>query len=92
MMSLPCVPGGSRPSSVMRIVFGLRCTLVCVAKMWVSSPPPIPQASAPSAPMVQLWLSPRSAAPPMAGDGHLKLRFFPPYRHLALFDRPLTAI
>jgi hypothetical protein len=29
--------------------------------MWVSSPPPIPHANAPSAPMVQLWLSQMNA-------------------------------
>ena len=44
----------------MRIVFGLRCHSVCVASTWPTSVVPMPKASAPSAPWVEVWLSPQT--------------------------------
>ena len=62
--SLAVTPRGGLPSKRARMVFGFCCTMVWVASTCVSSLVPIPQASAPSAPWVQVWLSPQSSVTP----------------------------
>ena len=54
----------------MRMFFGLRCQMVCVASTWPSSPP-MPNASAPSAPWVEVCESPHSMITPGLGDALL---------------------
>ena len=46
------------------MVLGFLCTMVCVARMWTTSLMPMPNASAPSAPLVQVWLSPQITVVP----------------------------
>ncbi len=62
--SLPLTPAPSRPSRRMRSVFGLRCHKVCVASTCATSLEPMPKASAPSAPWVDVWLSPQTISIP----------------------------
>jgi hypothetical protein len=62
--SLAVTPMPSSPSTVMRIVAGLRCHSVCVASTCATSVMPIPKASAPSAPWVEVWLSPQTMSMP----------------------------
>ena len=57
-------PFAGAPRKSTRIVFGFCCTTVCVASTCTSSVVPMPQASAPSAPWVQVWLSPQSSVLP----------------------------
>ena len=56
-MSLAVTPDGSTPVKVTRIDFGLLTRSVPVAIACSASDDPIPQASAPNAPWVQVWLS-----------------------------------
>ena len=64
MMSLAVTPGGRSPSTVMAIVPGRRCGSVCVARTCSTSLVPIPNASAPKAPWVEVWLSPQTIVRP----------------------------
>ena len=48
----------------MRMVRGLRCHSVCVASTWVTSDEPMPKARAPTAPWVEVWLSPQTSRAP----------------------------
>ena len=50
--------------SATRIVFGRRCGSVCVASTCSTSDVPIPNASAPNAPCVEVWLSPQTIVIP----------------------------
>ena len=43
-----------------RMVFGSRCHIVCVASTCLTSVAPMPKASAPNAPWVEVWLSPQT--------------------------------
>jgi hypothetical protein len=47
-------PLPSRPATLIRIVFGRRCQIDCVARTWLTSVVPMPNASAPSAPWVEV--------------------------------------
>ena len=58
------VTPSSEPLSSSRIVFGLRCGSVCVASTCSTSDVPIPNASAPTAPWVEVWLSPQTIVIP----------------------------
>ncbi len=62
--SFAVTPGGSSPSKMTRIVFGRCCESVCVASTCSTSDVPIPNASAPSAPCVDVWLSPQTIVIP----------------------------
>ena len=62
--SLAATPAASRPSTVTRRVFGLRCQSVCVASTCSTSLEPMPNASAPNAPWVAVWLSPHTSSMP----------------------------
>ena len=64
MRSLAVTPAGSRPSNRTRMVFGRRWISACVASTWVNSLEPMPNASAPSPPWVQVWLSPQTIRQP----------------------------
>ena len=48
----------------MRIVFGFACGSVCVASTCSTSEVPMPNASAPNAPCVEVWLSPQTIVIP----------------------------
>jgi len=74
LRSFAVTPGGRRPSNRTRIVAG-RCTRsVPVASACSASVEPMPQANAPIAPCVQVWLSgqttvaPGSTIPSSGGD------------------------
>ena len=54
----------SAPSTVMRSVRGLLCHSVCVASTCDTSVAPMPKASAPKAPCVEVWLSPHTISMP----------------------------
>ena len=64
MMSLAVTPGPRRPSTVMRIVLGLGCRIHCEAKTISTSDVPMPKATAPKAPCVDVWLSPQTIVIP----------------------------
>ena len=53
-MSFAPTPGASAPSKVIRIDFGLRWSTHCVASTWPTSVVPMPKASAPNAPWVEV--------------------------------------
>ena len=63
-MSLGVTPGGRVPSNVARSRLGRRCTMVCVASTCTTSLEPMPNASAPMPPWVQVWLSPHTSSVP----------------------------
>ena len=63
-MSFAVRPNGSSPSNAMRIVFGFACGSVCVASTCSTSDVPMPNASAPNAPCVEVWLSPQTIVIP----------------------------
>ena len=63
-MSLAVTPSGSSPTKSSSIVFGFRCGSVCVASTCSTSDVPMPKASAPSAPCVDVWLSPQTIVIP----------------------------
>ena len=62
--SLAETPAGSSPFTVMAIVLGLTCGSVWVASTCSTSLVPMPKASAPSAPWVEVWLSPHTIVRP----------------------------
>ena len=64
IMSLAVHPGPSSPAYVMRIVRGRRWGSVCVASTCSTSLVPIPNASAPKAPWVDVWESPQTIVMP----------------------------
>ena len=59
-MSFAVSPGGSVPANSSSIVFGRRWSSVCVASTCSTSDVPMPNASAPKAPWVDVWLSPQT--------------------------------
>ena len=63
-MSFAESPNGSSPANVMRIVLGSDCGSVCVASTCSTSDVPMPKASAPNAPCVDVWLSPQTIVIP----------------------------
>ena len=63
-MSLAVTPRGSSPSTVTAMVPGLACGSVCVASTCSTSLVPMPNASAPNAPCVDVWLSPHTMVMP----------------------------
>ena len=64
IMSLAVRPGGSVPTNSSSIVFGFCCGSVWVASTCSTSEVPIPKASAPKAPWVEVWLSPQTIVIP----------------------------
>ena len=64
MMSLAVTPWGSLPSTAMRKVLGLDCGSVCVASTCSTSLVPMPKASAPNAPWVEVCESPQTMVMP----------------------------
>ena len=62
--SLAPTCGPRRPSTVIRSVRGRFCQRVWVASTWLTSEAPIPKASAPNAPWVEVWLSPHTRVTP----------------------------
>ncbi len=64
MTSFAVTPGGSSPSNETRIVFGRCCARHCVASTCSTSDVPMPNASAPNAPCVEVWLSPQTIVIP----------------------------
>jgi hypothetical protein len=64
MMSLPVTPSGSVPSTVTRMFLAFFWVRVCVASTCSTSLVPMPCASAPKAPWVEVWLSPQTMVVP----------------------------
>ncbi len=64
IMSLAVTPCGSLPSTEMRKVVGLDCGSVCVASTCSTSLVPMPKASAPNAPCVEVCESPQTMVMP----------------------------
>ena len=64
MMSLALTPAASRPSTRTSYVFGRRWSRHWVARTISTSLVPIPNASAPNAPWVAVWLSPHTIVIP----------------------------
>ena len=64
MMSLAVTPGGSWPSTWTSMFLALAWINVCVASTCSTSLVPIPCASAPKAPCVEVWLSPQTIVVP----------------------------
>ena len=64
MMSLAVTPGGTSPSTSIAIHFGRDCGNVWVASTCSTSLVPMPNASAPNAPWVAVWLSPQTIVVP----------------------------
>ena len=64
MMSLAVTPAGSAPSTVTRMFFAFFWISVCVASTCSTSEVPMPCASAPKAPCVEVWLSPQTIVMP----------------------------
>ncbi|MCW0417670.1 hypothetical protein NB689_003424 [Xanthomonas sacchari] len=62
--SLAPTPGASGPSTVIAMVLALRCSRHWVASTWPTSLVPMPNASAPNAPCVEVWLSPQTMVMP----------------------------
>ena len=63
-MSFAVTPTGRSPSTVTAIVPGFACGSVCVASTCSTSLVPMPNASAPNAPCVDVWLSPHTIVMP----------------------------
>ena len=63
-MSFAVTPGGSSPTKETRSERGLRCGSVCVASTCSTSEVPIPNASAPKAPWVEVCESPQTIVSP----------------------------
>ena len=57
-------PNGSAPSTLMRMFKGRFCRSVWVASTCSTSEVPMPKASAPNAPWVEVWLSPQTMVMP----------------------------
>ena len=64
MMSLAVTPSGSLPSTVTRMFLAFFWVSVCVASTCSTSLVPMPMASAPKAPCVEVWLSPQTMVVP----------------------------
>ena len=64
MMSLAVTPSGSLPSTVTRMFLAFFCVSVWVASTCSTSLVPMPCASAPKAPWVEVWLSPHTMVVP----------------------------
>ena len=64
MTSLAVAPAGSSPSTVTAIVPGRCWGRVWVARTCSTSLVPMPKASAPKAPWVEVWLSPQTIVMP----------------------------
>ena len=64
MTSLAVTPKPSLSETLMRIVRGFICQSVCVAITWATCEAPIPNAMHPSAPCVEVWLSPHTIVSP----------------------------
>ena len=62
--SLAVTPAGSSPSTVMRMFRAGFWISVCVASTCSTSEVPMPKASAPKAPWVEVWLSPQTIVMP----------------------------
>ncbi len=62
--SLAVTPGPSRPATSIASVRGLRCSRHWVASTYPTSVVPMPNASAPNAPCVLVWLSPQTIVLP----------------------------
>src|SRR3979409_325879 len=58
--SFAVTPNRSSPSKSISIVFGFACGSVWVASTCSTSDVPMPNASAPNAPCVEVWLSPQT--------------------------------
>ena len=63
-MSLALTPAGSSPFTSTLIHLGRLCGNVCVAKTCSTSLVPMPNANAPNAPCVAVWLSPHTMVMP----------------------------
>ena len=64
IMSFAVTPGGASPSKRTRIDRGRTCGRHCVASTCSTSDVPTPNASAPNAPCVDVWLSPQTIVIP----------------------------
>ncbi len=64
MMSFAATPAGRSPSTVIAMVPGLDCGSVWVARTCSTSEVPIPNASAPNAPCVEVCESPQTITSP----------------------------
>ena len=64
MTSFAVTPKGSSPVKRSRMDAGFRCGRVCVASTCSTSEVPIPNASVPKAPWVDVWLSPQTTVMP----------------------------
>ena len=64
MMSLPVTPSGNLPSTTARMFLAFFWISVCVASTCSTSDVPMPCASAPNAPWVEVWLSPQTMVVP----------------------------
>ena len=64
IMSLAVTPGARAPSNVIRIAIGLRCCRHWVASTCSTSDVPMPKASAPNAPWVEVCESPQTIVMP----------------------------
>ncbi len=64
MMSLAVTPSGSAPSTLTRMFLALVWISVWVASTCSTSEVPMPWASAPKAPWVEVWLSPQTIVVP----------------------------
>jgi len=62
--SLAVTPNKSRPSTRTSIALGLDWSRVCVASTCSTSLVPMPNAKAPNAPWVAVWLSPQTIVMP----------------------------
>ena len=62
--SFAATPAGSSPSTVTAMVFGFVCGSVCVASTCSTSDVPMPNASAPNAPCVDVCESPHTITSP----------------------------
>ena len=63
-MSFAPTPGPGVPSTVTRMFFERGMRSVCVARTCSTSDVPMPKASAPKAPWVEVWLSPQTMVMP----------------------------
>ena len=62
--SLAVTPSPNLPSTVIRIFLGFGCMMHCEANTISTSDVPIPNATAPNAPCVEVWLSPHTMVIP----------------------------
>ena len=64
IMSFEHTPGRNFPSTFMRMLFGFDCRMHCEARAISTSLVPIPKATHPKAPWVEVWLSPQTMVMP----------------------------